>query len=250
MTEQEKIRKALSGLRASGDTLTEVFNMANGTKNGKRFMGRRVAIIVAAAVLALALGVGALASGGIIGSWRSGSYMKDAYTSLPTAEQAMRDGGYVPVLIGEFENGYVFTGGTVVDNVLEEELGSGAIERFKSFSFEYEKDGDWVMLDEMRYESKMNDGGEVIANVDGIDIRYNSYRNRLVDADYQPTPEEQAARDAGEIVFSFGIEDPVIHVVQSAIWEDGNMHYCLLQIDGALSPEELVEMAAEVIANR
>ena len=249
MTEQEKIKKALSGLRASGDTVTEVLNMANEANNGKRFTGKRVAIIAAAAVLALALGIGTLAYSGVIGSWSSGSSLANAYTALPTAERAMRDGGYVPALIGEFENGYAFAGGTVVSNVLEEELGSGAIERFKSFSFEYEKGGDRVYLDQMRYESKMNDGGEVIATVGGIDIRYNSYRNRFVDADYQLTPEEQAARDAGEIVFSFGIEDPVIHVVQSAIWSDGDMHDCLLQIDGALGPEDLAEMAAEVIAN-
>lgn len=249
MTEQEKIKKALSGLRASGDTVTEVLNMANEASSGKRFTGKRAAIIAAVAVLALALGVGALASSGIIGSWSSGSSLADAYTALPTAEQAKRDGGFVPALIGEFKNGYAFAGGTVVGNVLEEELGSGAIERFKSFSFEYEKDGDRAYLDQMRYESKMEDGGEVIATIDGIDIRYNSYRNRFVAPDYELTPEEQAARDAGELVFSFGEEIPGVRVVQSAIWSDGNMHYCLLQIDGALSPEELVEMAAEVIAN-
>ena len=254
MTEQEKIKKALSGLRASGDTLTEVFKMTTGMRNetsrGKRFTGKRAAIIIAAAVLALALGAGALAYGGVIGSWSGGSSMADAYTSLPTAEQALKDGGFAPVLLGEFENGYVFTRGVVVENVLEEELGSGAIERFNSFDFYYEKDGDLLIFDQMRYESEMDLAGEVIATVDGIDLRYYSYRNRFVDADYQLTPEEQAAVDAGEIIFSYGIEDPGVHTVQNINWDAGdNIHCSMTQIDGALSPEALVDMAAEVIAN-
>lgn len=250
MTEQEKIKRALSGLRASGETLTEVFKMANGMRNEKRVTGKRVAIVIAAAVLALALGIGALACSGIITSWSSSSYRGDDYTVLPTAERAAKDGGYVPVLIGEFQNGYVFTGGTVVDNALEEEVGGAVVESFKSFDFNYEKDGDRVSFDQMRYESEMDYDGETIATVDGIDIRYFSYRNRLVDPDYVLTPEEQAAKDAGEIIFSYGYEDPVIHTVQCIFWDDGDMHYAMTQIDGALSPEELVEMAAEVIANR
>ena len=252
MTEQEKIKKALSGLRASGETLTEVLNMTTRMNNGKRLTGKRVAIVIAAAVLALALGVGALAYSGIITSWFVSSNMADAYTSLPTAEQAVKDGGYAPVLIERFENGYAFTRGIVMENMLEEEAGSGAVERFKSFEFDYEKDGDLVMLDQMRYGSEMNFVGETIATVDNIDFRYNSYRHRFVDVDYRLTPEEQAEADAGGIVFSYGdgIEDPVIHTVQSLSWKTGDMHYALTQIDGALSPDQLVEMAAEVVANR
>ena len=79
MTEQEKIKKALSGLRASGDTLTEVLNMTTRMRNGQqRFIGKRAAIVIAAAVLALALGVGALAYSGIITSWSGFSRPADA----------------------------------------------------------------------------------------------------------------------------------------------------------------------------
>lgn len=250
MTEQEKIRKALSGLRASDDTLTEVFNMTAGMNNGQRRMiGRRTAIVIAAAVLALALGVGALAYSGIITSWSGFSNPADAYTSLPTAQQAVKDGGYAPVLIERFENGYAFKTGLVMENALEEAVGGPAVERFKSFEFTYEKDGDSVMLSQMRYESELDYAGEDIETVDGIGIRYYSYRQRFVDPDYQLTPEEQAEVDAGGIVFSYGIEDPGVHVVQCVTWDAGDMHYALTQIDGALSPEALVEMAAEVIAN-
>lgn len=249
MTEQEKIKKALSGLRASGDTLTEVLNMANGTNNGKRLTGKRVAIVIAAAVLALALGVGALAYSGIITSWSGFSNPADAYASLPTAQQAVRDGGYMPVLIERFENGYAFESGLVMDNSLEETVGGPAVERFKSFEFTYGKDGDSVMFSQMRYESELGYAGETVETVDGTGIRYYSYLQRFVAADYQLTPEEQAEADAGNIVFSYGIEDPEVHVVQCVTWDDGDMHYALTQIDGALSPEALVEMAAEVIAN-
>ena len=250
MTEQEKIKKALSGLRASGDTLTEVFNMATRMNNEKqRLTGKRIAIVIAAAVLALALGVGALAYSGIITSWSGFSNPADAYASLPTAQQAVRDGGYAPVLLERFENGYAFESGIVMENQFEEEVGGPAVERFKSFEFNYKKDGDVVMFSQMRYESELDYAGEAIETVDGIDIRYYSYRQRFVAPDYQLTPEEQAEADAGGIVYSYGIEDPVIHTVQSVSWDVDNMHYAMTQIDGALRPEQLVEMAAEVIAN-
>ena len=250
MTEQEKIKKALSGLRASGDTLTEVLNMTTRMRNGQqRFIGKRAAIVIAAAVLALALGVGALAYSGIITSWSGFSSPADAYTSLPTAQQAVKDGGYAPVLIGRFENGYAFESGLVMDNQFEEEAGGPAVERFKSFEFTYEKDGDSVTFSQMRYESELDYAGEVIETVDGTGVRYYSYRQRFVDADYQLTPEEQAEADAGGIVFSYGIEDPGVHTVQCVSWDDGDMHYALTQIDGALSPDALVDMAAEIIAN-
>ena len=250
MTEQEKIKKALSGLRASGDTLTEVLNMTTRMRNGQqRFIGKRAAIVIAAAVLALALGVGALAYSGIITSWSGFSNPADAYASLPTARQAVRDGGYAPVLIERFANGYAFESGLVMQNALEETVGGPAVERFKSFEFDYEKDGDSVMLSQMRYESELDYAGEVIETVDGTGIRYYSYRQRFVDADYQLTPEEQAEVDAGGIVYSYGIEDPGIHIVQCVTWDDGDMHYALTQIDGALEPDALVDMAAEVIAN-
>ena len=248
MTEQEQIKKALSGLHASGDTLTEVLQiMAN--ENKKRFTGKRIAVVIAAAALALTLSVGALAYSGVITSWSGGSWHTDDFTALPVAEKAVKAAGYAPVQLESFENGYVFTSGTIVDNRLEESVGGPVVESFKSFSFNYEKDGDRVSFDQMRYESEMDTSGEVVATVDGIDIRYNSYRNRFVAADYVPTPEEQAEIDAGEIVFSYGMEDPVIHVVQSVMWDDGNMHYGMTQIDGALSSDELAEMAAEIIAN-
>ena len=250
MTEQERIRSALSGLHASGDTITEVLNMGmkEQGKPGRKFIGKRVAIVALAAVLALALGAGALAYSGVITSWSSSSNMADVYRALPTAQQAVRDAGYAPVLIGDFENGYVFDIGVLVDNALEEEPGGAVVEGFKSFEFDYVKDGDRVMLDQMRYESEFDAYGDVIAAVDGIDLCYFSYRSRNVAPDYQLTPEEQAARDAGEIVFSYGIEDPDVHAVQSVNWKIGNMHYALTQIDGALPPEELVAMAAEIIA--
>lgn len=251
MTEQEKIKKALSGLRASGDTLTEVLKMTtrmgNETSYKKRITGKRAAVFAVAAVLALALGVGALAYSGIITSWSGFSNPADAYTSLPTAQQAVRDGGYAPVLIESFENGYAFESGLVMDNALEEAVGGPAVERFKSFEFTYEKDGDSVTFSQMRYESEMDYAGEIVDTVDGTGVRYYSYRQRFVDADYQLTPEEQAEVDAGELVFGYGIEDPGVHTVQCVTWETGDMHYALTQIDGALRQDALVDMAAEVI---
>lgn len=89
--------------------------------------------------------------------------------------------------------------------------------------------------------------GEVIANIDGIDIYSDSYTNKFVPGDYELTEEDKAAQESGELVFSFGADDIKICEVKNVLWSVSDIHYTLTQIDGELSPEDLAEMAKEAI---
>lgn len=204
-------------------------------------------ISVIAAVAVLALGTTVFAASGIISKWYSSSSSDPEYKSLPTAQQVKKDIGYDAVLISEFENGYAFKDGSIVNNDLADEDGN-SVEKFKSVSFDYEKNGDTVIFSQDKFNSKIDMDGNVIKTVDGTDIYYYSYTNKIVPADYKMTDEDKKAEADGKLVFSSGSSDVQISEVQSVTWVKDNIQYQLMQMDGALSRDELAEMAEEVIS--
>ncbi|MBQ7986837.1 MAG: hypothetical protein IJ304_06230 [Clostridia bacterium] len=205
---------------------------------------KKVALIAAATVCVL--GITAFAASGIITSWNSSSSGIPEYKSLPSAEQCIEDIGYVPVLIDTFENGYKFNNGSLVNNNLKDENGN-SVEKFKSVMFRYEKDGDRVIFSQDKFDSAIERDGEIVATVDNVDIYYSSYTNKLVPPDYELTEEDKKAEANGELVFSYGTPEVEIIKVQSANWVKDGVLYNLMQMDGKLSQEELIQMATEII---
>ena len=206
---------------------------------------KKTSLIAVAATLAL--GITVFAAGGIVSTWFSSSSSTPDYKSLPTAEQVTKDIGYEPVLIDTFENGYAFKNGSIVKNNLADENGN-SIEKFKSVSFDYEKDGDIVVFAQDKFNSEMKLQGDVIKTVKDTDIYYYSYTNKNVPAEYKLTDDDKKAEESGELVFSYGAEKVEIKNVQSVTWIKDGTQYQLLQIDGKLSADELSDMAEEVIS--
>ena len=205
---------------------------------------KKIALIAVAAVLTL--GISAFAASGVVSSWFSSSSSVPDYESLPTAEEVRKDIGYDAVIIDEFDNGYVFKNGSVVDNGFADEDGN-TVERFKSVSFDYEKEGDTVIFTEDRFSSEVGIAGEEVSTLNGTDIYYHSYKNKSVPADYKLTEEDKKAEESGELVFSYGSHKVEIHDIKTVTWVKDGLHFQLLQIDGRLSSDELVKMAKEVI---
>ena len=205
---------------------------------------KKMALIAVAATLVM--GITVFAASGIISQWFSSSSSIPDYKTLPTAEQVIKDIGYEAVTIDEFSNGYKFDNGSIVDNALADETGNVA-EKFKSVMFRYEKSGDEVIFSQDKYNSAVETSGEVIKNVNGIDLYYYSYTNKLVPGNYKMTEEDKKAEESGELVFSYGMDEVTISEVQSVSWIKDGIHYQLMQIDGKLSSDELADMAAEVI---
>lgn len=206
---------------------------------------KKISLIAAAAVLVL--GISVFAANGIVTSWHSSSWSTSDYKTLPTAEQCIKDIGYEPVLIDTFENGYEFKSGTVISNDLRDE-DNNSVEKFKSVDFRYEKDGDRVDFNQDKFDTELElDAGDIISTVDGIDIYYYSYMNKCVPGNYKMTEEDKKAQESGELVFSFGVEKDEIINVQTVSWVEDDINYSLLQMDGKLSPDELADMAREVI---
>lgn len=205
---------------------------------------KKIALIAVAATLVM--GITVFAASGIISQWFSSSSSIPDYNELPSVKQVTKDIGYEVELVDEFANGYKFDNGSVVDNVLTDDNGK-AVEKFKSVTFCYLKDNDEVLFSQDKVNSQVETNGEVVANVDGVDVYYHSYTNKLVPPDYKMTDEDKKAEETGELVFSYGSSKVEIKEIQSVSWKKDDMNYQLLQIDGKLSADELVEMAKEVI---
>lgn len=205
---------------------------------------KKISLIAIAATLVL--GITVFAASGIVSTWFSSSSSTPDYKSLPTAEQVAGDIGYEPVLIESFENGYTFKDGNIVKNNLADENGK-SIEKFKSVSFDYKKDGDTVIFAQDKVKSKIDISGDVVKNVKGTDIYYYDYTNKLVPPDYKLTDDDKKAKENGELIFSYGSSKVEIKEVQSVTWVKDEMQYQLLQIDGKLTSDELVKMAEEIL---
>ena len=205
---------------------------------------KKISLIAIAATLVL--GITVFAASGIVSTWFSSSPSTPDYKSLPTAEQVAGDIGYEPVLIESFENGYTFKDGSIVKNNLADENGK-SIEKFKSVSFDYEKNGDRVIFAQDKFNSEKNITGEIIKTVGNVDIYYHSYTNKSVPADYVLTDDDKKAEENGELVFSYGSPEVKISEVQSVTWTKDGMLYQLLQIDGKLSAGELSKMTEEIL---
>lgn len=205
---------------------------------------KKISLVAIAATLVL--GITVFAASGIVSTWFSSSSSTPDYKSLPTAEQVAGDIGYEPVLIESFENGYTFKDGSIVKNNLKDENGN-SVEKFKSVSFDYEKDGDTVIFAQDKVKSKIDISGDVVKNVKGTDIYYYDYTNKLVPPNYKLTDDDKKVKENGELIFSYGSSKVEIKEVQSVTWVKDEMQYQLLQIDGKLTSDELVKMAEEIL---
>ena len=156
-----------------------------------------------------------------------------------------------PVLIDTFENGYCFKDGNIVKNSFKDD-NANVIEKFKSVSFDYQKNGDVVSFEQQKFNSKLTPAGDIIATINGTNLYYVHYINKVVSDDYELTEQDKKDQASGKVVFSYDDSASQIEVsqVQSVNWNKDGIQYDLLQIDGKLSAGELADMAREVINNR
>ena len=222
---------------------TEDFIMKNKNQSLKTVKLKKVFAIVAVAAVFL-LGSTAFASGVLTG-WHS--YSEKEYSSIPSEQEYIADVGYAPVLIQDFENGYSYNTGYVVNNEHADSK-TGEVEKFKSAMFEYEKNGELLYFWQEKSDS-ISLGGDVVDSFAGVDIYYSNYMNKIVPEDYQMTEADKEAEEKGELVFSWGSDSVQIMEVKNACWSEDGISYMLLQTGGELTENDMVSMAKEAIAN-
>jgi len=221
---------------------TEDFMMKKAAEGKKIINYKKLVAIVAVAAVFL-MGSTAFATGMLEGWF---SYPDKEYESLPSEQEYIEDVGYAPVLIQEFENGYSYETGYVVDNEYADSK-TGEVEKFKSAMFEYEKNGELLYFWQEKSDS-ISLNGDVVDNFAGVDVYYSSYMNKIVPEDYQMTEADKEAEARGELVFSWGSDSVKTMEVKSVMWTKDGIHFCLMQMGGELSADDMTAMAKEALA--
>ncbi len=248
MREQE-LKNALNRIEISEEMQKRILQKSKNVnyKKGEIYMKSKKKFALIAVAATFILGITVFASSGIITSIVGSSSAKPDYTSLPTSQQLIDDIGYSSDLIETFENGYVFHDGSVVQNALKDDS-NNTVEKFKSLTLRYEKGENTVNFSIEKFNSEMPESDNPIAKNGDINIYARSFVHKIVPENYVKTDEELAAESKGEIVFAYDGEN---HVVESNFisvsWEKDGIRYNLMQNDGDLSVDELIEMANEII---
>jgi len=222
---------------------TEDFIMKKAAEKKKVINYKKTVAIIAVAACFL-LGSTAFAVGFQTGIF---SWSEKEYTALPAEQQLVEDVGYAPQIVQSFENGFSYTNGHAVNNErMDEETGS--VDSFKSAMFNYEKDGESVSLWQEKAENAFAPTGRVIGIVDGVELYYSSYVNKIVPADYQMTDADIEAEEKGELVFTWGSDSVMIMEVKNLTWIEDGISYMLLQTGGTLNADDMRAMAKEILA--
>ena len=243
---EKELKQAISRITLSPEAKERMMDRLKNQKEEKYVMKTKKKMVLAVAAAVMILGASAFAAGGMITGWYGSSRSIPDYTSLPTQEECVKDVGFTPILKEDFANGYAFDNGSIVKNNLTDDSGS-VVEKFKSLVFRYSKDGDMVELSQEQYESQMPQNGTVLDEKNGVTIYLTEYTNKIVPPSYEMTEEDRQAEESGELVFSWGSDQVEIKQVRGVNWEKDGTHFGLLQIDGALSAQELADMAKELI---
>ena len=248
MREQE-LKNALNQIEISEEIQEKILQKSKNVnyRKGEISMKSKKRLAAIAVAATFILGMTVFASTGIITSWCCSSSSKPDYTSLPTAQEMMKDVGYSGALIEAFENGYAFRDGSIVKNALKDDSNQ-TVEKFKSLTLRYEKGENTVNLSIEKFNFETPQKDKVTVKNEDIDIYAHSFIHKIVPENYVKTEEESAAESSGELMFEYDGED---HIVESNIisvsWKKDGVRYNLMQRDGELSVDELIGMANEII---
>lgn len=221
---------------------TEDFFMKKAAE-GKKIINYKKLIAIVAVAAVFLMGSTAFATGMLEGWF---SYSDKKYDSLPSEQEYIEDVGYAPVLIQDFENGYSYETGYVVNNEHADSK-TGEIEKFKSAMFEYTKEGNSVYFSQEKFDAAVNTGA-VVDSFAGTELYWKSYMNKIVPEDYQMTEADKEAEARGELVFSWGSDSVKTMEVKSLMWTRDGIQFCLMQMGGELTEADMLVMAKEAIA--
>ncbi|WP_368490479.1 hypothetical protein [Clostridium sp. BJN0013] len=229
--------------------VSATLNSLPNQKENAEMENRKISIkkkIIIALVAAMVLGTTVFAAGKICFITLHSSNIP-TYTTIPTVEQVKNDFKFTPKLVKEFDNGYTFANGCIVNNEGTDEKGN-SVAKTKSLDFTYTKGNDKLKL--YMENGRLGERSKketVITTYSGIDLYYNSYANKLVPADYKLTEQDKQDQSSGKYVFSYGSDKVEISQIQCLNWMQDGINYSFLAIDSNISKDELVKMAHQVI---
>lgn len=210
---------------------------------------KRFLVPVLALMATLALGTGLLATGTLSSLVMSSSEKPD-YTEVPGAEELAEKLDFIPVVLDEFANGYQFEDASIVKEKALDEQGN-VLGKTKSLQCDYVKGNDELIFSANHWDMTKNDTeGDVVATVNGINLRYTSVISKYVGENYVKTEQDKADEAAGKVIFNEGDGKTTgSSQLQGLSWAMDGITYHFTAIDSNLTADDLVAMATELIQN-
>ena len=212
-------------------------------KSMKTISMKKVAIGVAAASLLLS---GAVFAGHT-------AYMAAGVPSMPEYESYAQIGeaetrlGYAADHVETFRNGYSFAGASIGTNYAYDENGQ-RLYSYEEMDIDYKKEGEpsLSLVIEKPVESLYGDiVPEAVRTCEGITIKYWKVEFSVVDTDYVVTKKELEEMKDTDISIEWN--ENTAETSHHVMWEKDGMCYMLFGLDVTLSPDEMMDMAEEII---
>lgn len=204
-------------------------------------------IAAATVVACLIISMGCLAAGKIAGYESSTNRLK-AYHSYADMDKVYKKAGYQIKAVESFQNGYTFEEANVSEEKATDEAGN-AVATGNGITIEYKLAdksislyADTIMqMEEGTYVPKAE------KEVNGVKLIYLQSTNKFVPADYELTEEDKENEKNPDYNIAYGSSEIQIQQSANVIWEEDGVKYDLLAFDTSLTPDEMFEMAAEII---
>lgn len=212
-------------------------------QNGKHFSMKKLAVGIAAACLLLSGGVFAGKTAGYISAGSMGTF---TYEELDKAERKL---GFSPDVAKTFDNGYSFVEMRANKTSAMDENGN-KIYTFPELVVDYARGGvkDISLYADQRLEKGEQDKAPDMTDQCGdIGLRYDIYTYKFVPAGYELTGEDKANLERDDYEISEGADSISYSRISHVTWEKDGVYYDLLGMDTALSGEEMIGMAKELI---
>ena len=212
-------------------------------KGMKAISMKKVVIGVAAACLLLS---GAVFAGHT-------AYMAAGVPSMPEYESYAQIGeaetrlGYAADHVETFRNGYSFAGASIGTDYAYDENGQ-RLYSYEEMDIDYKKEGEpsLSLVIEKPVENQYGDiVPEAVRTCDGITIKYWKVEFSVVDTDYVVTKKELEEMKDTDISIEWN--ENTAETSHHVMWEKDGICYILFGSDVTLSPDEMMDMAEEII---
>ncbi|MBD5549799.1 MAG: hypothetical protein HDQ96_01290 [Lachnospiraceae bacterium] len=218
-------------------------SMKKSAQNKGHFSVKKFVVGVAAACLLLSGGVFAGKTAGYITAGTMGTF---SYDELDKAEAKL---GFSPDVVENFSNGYSFAEMAVEKTSATDKNGK-EIYSFPELYVGYVK-GDSkdisLFADQKPEKGEQAKTPDLTDQCGDIALRYDVYTYKFVPVGYELTEEDKANLERDDYEISEGADSVTFSQVTNVTWEKDGTYYVLLGMDTALSGEEMIGMAKEII---
>ena len=251
-TIRETMKNCAKGLEAPDTLKTRIdFAIRSGEAQApvrrRPKWGKKLAAVCMVAALAV---TGAVAGSGVVG-WYSSTMLNQSWTDFAETAEYVQE--HVPgaKYVASFSNGYTFDKG-YEDAVDKKDESGNTLGSFTGIMLTYEKNGADLTLhaepvqEEGEYTSPYDD----VRTVAGTEVYYREMKGITLppDGSIEPTAEEQAAFERGEINIAYGSTEREEDTFYRVAWIEDGISYSIYTYDpGDLTENDFFQMAQEVI---